>query len=151
MDKRTALIGVALVVVAVVLLIVLSSGESDNDEPIVDTTTSTQATGDGKGGGEKPGEEPAPPPQPKVPTIVVDAEGMPVGGVAELTFEQGDTVRFKVKSAVADHVHVHGYDLMKDVGPGSTVSFDFPAELEGIYEAELEDRAEPIAELRVEP
>ena len=34
---------------------------------------------------------------------------------------------------------------------GGTVSFDFPAEIEGIFEVELEGRGEQIAELRVNP
>lgn len=83
-------------------------------------------------------------------TIVV-RNGEPVGGVAELTYSAGDEVKFKVRSDVADEVHVHGYDLSKDVEAGGTVSFSFPAELEGIFEVELEERAEQIAELRVNP
>jgi Cu-Zn family superoxide dismutase len=83
-------------------------------------------------------------------TIVV-RDGEPVGGVAELTYGAGEQVRFKVSSDVADEVHVHGYDLSKDVDAGGTVSFSFPAEFEGIFEVELEERAEQIAELRVNP
>ena len=86
----------------------------------------------------------------KVPTIVV-RNGEPVGGIKELEYNAGDEIRFKVDSDVADEVHVHGYDLMKDVPAGGTVSFDFPAEIEGIFEAELEGRKEQIAELRVNP
>lgn len=146
------MIGAALVVVAVVSLIVLSGGENDNDEPIVDRAPSGKIDGGqpGKENDEAPAGKTAPV-EPKVPTIVVDESGEPVGGVAELAFDKGDRIRFKVKSAVADHVHVHGYDLMEDVEPGRTVDFDFPADLEGIYEAELEDRGEQIAELRINP
>jgi hypothetical protein len=85
-----------------------------------------------------------------VPTIVVK-NGEPVGGVQELEYSAGDQVRFRVESDVADEIHVHGYDLMKDVPAGGTVSFSFPAEIEGIFEVELEDHAEQIAELRVNP
>jgi hypothetical protein len=86
----------------------------------------------------------------KVPTIVI-RNGEPVGGVQELEYSAGEEIRFEVKSDVADEVHVHGYDLMKDVPAGGTVSFDFPAEIEGIFEAELEGRKEQILELRVNP
>ncbi len=86
----------------------------------------------------------------KVPTIVIRG-GEPVGGVAELEYDAGEEVRFEVSSDVADEVHVHGYDLMEDVEAGGTVSFDFPAEIEGIFEVELEGRKEQIAELRVNP
>jgi uncharacterized protein YdeI (BOF family) len=86
----------------------------------------------------------------KVPTIVI-RNGEPVGGIKELEYDAGDEIRFEVTSDVADEVHVHGYDLMQDVSAGGTVSFDFPAEIEGIFEAELEGRKEQIAEIRVNP
>lgn len=85
-----------------------------------------------------------------VPTIVVK-NGEPVGGVQELEYNAGDQIRFEVDSDVADEIHVHGYDLMKDVPAGGSVSFSFPAEIEGIFEVELEGRKEQIAELRVNP
>jgi hypothetical protein len=86
----------------------------------------------------------------KVPTIVI-RNGEPVGGIKELEYSAGDEIRFEVTSDVADEVHVHGYDLMQEVAAGGTVSFDFPAEIEGIFEAELEGRKEQIAEIRVNP
>jgi hypothetical protein len=88
--------------------------------------------------------------QSATPTIVVK-NGEPVGGVQELEYNAGDQVRFKVESDVADEIHVHGYDLMKDVPAGGSVTFSFPAEIEGIFEVELEERKEQIAELRVNP
>ncbi len=86
----------------------------------------------------------------KVATIVVK-NGKPVGGIRNLTYNKGDRIRFKVDSDVSDEIHVHGYDLMKDVKAGGSVSFDFPASLEGVFEAELEGRKEQIIELRVNP
>ena len=83
-------------------------------------------------------------------TIVV-RNGEPVGGVRELEYDAGERVRFEVRSDVADEVHVHGYDLTKDVAAGGTVSFSFPADIEGIFEVELEGLTEQIAELRVNP
>lgn len=147
MNTRTALIGAALVVVAVVLLIVLSGGEDGGGE----TTTSGNAIGNEskEGGGKNGGGEATP--KPEVTTIEVGQDGKPVGGVAEITVSKGDEVQFRVESAIAEEIHVHGYDLMKDVPAGGTVSFEFPAEIEGIFEAELEGRAEQILELRVEP
>lgn len=85
-----------------------------------------------------------------VPTVVIRG-GEPVGGVAELEYSAGDQVRFEVASDVTDEVHVHGYDLMEEVRAGQTVSFDFPAEIEGIFEVELEGREVQIAELTVNP
>ena len=82
---------------------------------------------------------------------IVVRGGEPVGGVQELEYSAGEEVRFTVRSDVADEIHVHGYDLMKDVSAGGLVSFSFPADIEGIFEVELEDRKEQIAELRVNP
>jgi hypothetical protein len=125
MNVRTALIGVALVVVAVVLLIVLSGGDGD----------SSKTTDAGK-----------------VPTIVIDKQGHPVGGVQELVYKKGDRIRFKVEVPFEEEIHLHGYDVAKEVPKGGgTVTYDLPAELEGEFEAELEDRAEQIAALTVEP
>jgi hypothetical protein len=147
MNARTAILGVVLVAVAVVLLIVLSGGSDDGGDTATSGSAINGEAGTGKGSESgKQGEA-----EPEVPTIVVDENGEPVGGVAEITVHSGEEVRFKVKSAIAEEIHVHGYDLMKDVPAGGTVSFAFPAEIEGIFEAELEGRAEQILELRVEP
>jgi hypothetical protein len=111
-------------------------------------STDTSAAG---GGVTRPGDGPQSASMGgKVPTIVI-RNGEPVGGIKELEYSAGEEIRFEVKSDVADEVHVHGYDLMKDVPAGGTVSFDFPAEIEGIFEAELEGRKEQILELRVNP
>jgi hypothetical protein len=86
----------------------------------------------------------------EVPTIVV-RDGEPVGGIQTLEFSAGEEIRFRVSSDAAEEIHVHGYDIAKDVPAGGTIEFDFPAELEGIYEAELEDLGVQIAELRINP
>ncbi|MFN8159455.1 MAG: hypothetical protein U0R52_00205 [Solirubrobacterales bacterium] len=132
-------VGLLLVAVAVVLFIVLQGGGGGGSE----TTSTRAAAGTGTGGGAGGDEE-------AVPTIVVK-NGKPVGGIADLDYTSGDTVRFRVRSDVSDEVHVHGYDRMKDVEAGGTIGFDFTANIEGIFEVELEGRKEQIAELRVNP
>lgn len=93
----------------------------------------------------------APEPQvPPPPRIEIEG-GEPAGGIEELRFEQGERVRFSVVSDVADHVHVHGYDVFKDLTPGKEVVFSFPADITGIFEVELEERGVEIAQLRVDP
>ena len=77
--------------------------------------------------------------------------GKPQGGVQKLAYKNGDRIQFIVDSDVADEVHVHGYDIAKDVPAGGTVRFSFPARIEGVFEVELEGRKEQIAELRVSP
>lgn len=85
-----------------------------------------------------------------VPTIEVENDE-PVGGIQELEFESGEEIRFRVSSDAAEEIHVHGYDLAKDVPAGGSVEFAFPAEIEGIFEVELEALGTQIAELRVNP
>ena len=85
------------------------------------------------------------------PVTIVIRHGKPAGGVRTMTVAKGDRVRFRVRSDVADEVHVHGYDLKKDVPRGGKVDFDFPAKIDGRFEAELERRGEQILALTVEP
>ena len=128
MNTRTALIGVVLVVVAVALFIVLGGGDDSNS----DSSSTTDAS--------------------KVPTVVVNQQGEPVGGIAALTYKKGDRIHFKVKVPFEEEVHLHGYDVAKEVPKGGgTVTYDLPAELEGVFEAELEGHKEQIVELKVEP
>ena len=76
--------------------------------------------------------------------------GKPVGGIQRATVKKGQKVAIVVHSDVADEVHVHGYDLHKDVEPGGTVRIVFPATITGVFEAELEDRKLQIVQLTVE-
>jgi plastocyanin len=84
-------------------------------------------------------------------THIVVRDGKPVGGVQKIKVKKGDPVRFTVTSDVADEIHVHGYDFHKDVKKGGSVSFDFPAKIDGVFVIELESRSEQIASLEVEP
>jgi hypothetical protein len=134
-ELEHVILGAAVVAVAVVLFVVLGGGGNDDKT----SGDAGQTTAAGGGGGAPP-----------VPTIVIE-NGEPVGGIAEIEVNEGEPVHFKVRSDVADEVHVHGYDLHKDVSAGGTVEFDFPATIEGVFEAELEGRKEQILELRVNP
>jgi hypothetical protein len=137
-------VGIAAIAAAVALFIVLSGRDDDSSTTTTTAATTTQASGGGGGG------EPSKPEKPEVPTIVVKG-GEPVGGVQELTFSAGDDIRFNVKSDTAAEVHFHGYDVMEDVEAGGEVSFDVPADIEGVFEVELEETATQIAEITVEP
>ena len=76
--------------------------------------------------------------------------GKPVGGIQRATVKKGQKVAIVVHSDVADEVHVHGYDLHKDVDAGGTVRIVFPATITGVFEAELESRKLQIIEFTVE-
>jgi hypothetical protein len=133
------------VVAAVVLFVVLSGGDDSNDNGASTTVAeSTTSTTDG-GGSTSTTQEPAA----DVARIEIK-DGQPVGGVQELTFSQGDHIRFVVDSDVDEEVHFHGYDIGKDVKAGGSVSFDVPATIPGVFEVELEHSVVPIAEITVE-
>jgi hypothetical protein len=83
-------------------------------------------------------------------TITVQIEGgRPVGGIQRATAKKGQQVALVVHSDTADEVHVHGYDLHKDVAAGGTIRIQFKANITGVFEAELESRKLQIAELTV--
>jgi hypothetical protein len=138
-SKRVPMLFV--LVAAIGLVACGGSGEENGDEKAGGNSTAAAKPDKGPESASMGG---------KVPTVVI-RDGEPVGGVAALEYSAGDEIRFEVVSDVADEVHVHGYDLMEDVAAGGTASFDFPAEIEGIFEVELEGRGVEIAELRVNP
>ena len=83
-------------------------------------------------------------------TIRVTAKE-PAGGVQKLVVRKGDRVRFNVTSDQAERVHVHAYDVIENVGPGAPARFDFAAEIEGVFEVELEREGLQILSLTVNP
>ena len=147
MQGRTLGVLLAVVVVAVVGFVIASGSEDDDEKSGGSTTTSAPATTTAPTGTTT---TPAKPPKPEPPTIVVK-DSKPAGGVKDIEVDKGERVEFSVQSDVADEVHVHGYDLMKDVEAGGEVRFGFKADIDGAFEVELEDRGEQIAELTVNP
>jgi len=132
-------------------------GTSTGSTSTEDSTTGSTTDDNGSGGGgsdddagSETGTTQTQPAAPAVRTVRV-VNGQPQGGVSRLEYKKGDRVRFKVQSDVADEIHVHGYDLMKDVTAGGSVSFSFTASIEGRFEIELEDAGTQIAELEVKP
>jgi hypothetical protein len=108
-------------------------------------TTSNSSTSTG------PGNSTATTAAPAAGKQIVVRHGKPVGGVQDIDVKKGGQVRFTVMSDVADEVHVHGYDFHKDVAKNGSVSFDFPAKIDGGFVVELEKRGEQIAALKVQP
>jgi hypothetical protein len=133
-STRIAL-AVGAIAALVVLFAVLNSGGSDKK-----SNPSTTAAG-------KPSTTAAAP----APQVITVRGGKPAGGIKKLEYTKGDQVRFRVNSDVADEIHVHGYDFHKKVPAGGSVSFSFPARIDGVFVVELEGKAEQIAELRVKP
>ena len=155
-STQRLLVIVGIVVVAAVGFVLLK-GTDDSDRlplatdttaaPAPDVATSTDSAS------EAPRTTPARPrttAKPAGPRIVV--RGLePVGGVKRLTFRKGETIRFTVVSDQPEEIHFHGYDVAQDVAPGRPVRFAVPAEIEGIFEVELEHSGTQIASITVEP
>jgi hypothetical protein len=157
---RVLVVAAALVVIVVAFVIASSGGDDGGDGSAGDaaTTPPAETTTSPAPGGQTSTDDtattttttPAEPAAPSIPTVRV-VGGKPQGGVRRLEFEKGDTIRFRVRSDVADEVHVHGYDVAKDVRAGGSVTFSIPATIDGRFEVELEGRHEQIAELEVQP
>jgi heme/copper-type cytochrome/quinol oxidase subunit 2 len=145
--QRFTFLAIAVVIAIVAVIVLADSSEDDTDSGQTSATaTATPAPPEASPGTEEtPTATPTPTPTPKPQPPLLTG-----GKVTELEFTEGDTVRFRVRSDTPDHVHVHGYDLMKDVVPGKTTTMSFKATITGIFEIEFEDAGEQIGELRVD-
>jgi heme/copper-type cytochrome/quinol oxidase subunit 2 len=132
----------ATVLAAVVLFLVLRPG----DEQPTQSATNTSETATSTDTGATTTVE-----TPSAVRIRIQARGDGSGSIRRVTIERDQRVTLIVSSDVADEVHVHGYDLMADVAPGSPARISFEASVPGRFDVELESRAIQIAELRVSP
>ena len=132
--------------IAAALLLTACGGDGDGTttDTTTTTTTTTQTTT------TETTTTTTPPEGPTVVRIRV-VGGAPQGGIVRRTVDQGDRVVIVVTSDVADHVHLHGYDIMRDVAPGRPARIPFRATVPGRFEVELEDRSLQIADLTVRP
>jgi hypothetical protein len=130
-DRAKIGAGLLAVAAAVILFVVLHGGDDSKDKSTTSATAKNGST---------------------IPVIRLHA-GEPVGGEQDIDVTSGDRVRFKVTSDIDGEVHVHGYDFEKQIKAGGSVSFDFPANLEGAFEIELHHGGgeNEIAGLKVEP
>jgi hypothetical protein len=159
--RRVALAAATL---GLLLSLFLALRPDDEDEttattpPPAATTTAAATTTDAPATTEEP-----PPPAtteappatttvagPAVVRIVV-VGGQPQGGIRRASVRRGREVIVRVSSDVADHIHLHGYDLIADVAPGAPAELTFVADVPGRFEIELEDRGVPIADIQVRP
>lgn len=148
---KRALLALAVFVVLLVGFVVLRpSGDDGDRSPATTAAPATTTVASVPAVTTPEPAAPAPKPRPRVPTITVKAL-KPVGGVRDLEVDQGELLRFRVRSDRAETVHLHGYDIEKPVAPGKPASFSVRAKLTGIFEVELEHSAVAIAELTVNP
>lgn len=83
--------------------------------------------------------------------VDVEVEDQRVPNPATVEVTQGQRVSLRVEADVADEVHVHVYDLLRDLTPGQRVTIDFRADIPGVIEIELEDAGQLLAQLEVAP
>jgi FtsP/CotA-like multicopper oxidase with cupredoxin domain len=139
--QRLTFLGIA-AIIAVVAVIVLSGGGDETDKAAEATATPTpSATASGTA------EATATP----TPTAKPEPPLLQAGNEPTLSFDQGDTVRFRVRHDEAEEVHVHGYDIKKELAANETADVSFDASIPGIFEIELEHSGTPLGRLKVEP
>jgi hypothetical protein len=145
-------LGLAGAAILVALFVVLRPSDDDDEEasppppPTTATTTRTRATTTTtRATTTKPR-----PPGPTAIRIVVRG-GRVAGGLRRARLERGERAVLVVRADVSDHVHLHGYDIMRDVSPGRPARLPFRATIPGRFEVELEDRKLQIAQLEVRP
>ncbi len=73
------------------------------------------------------------------------------GQIERFAVAKGDRVRFRVRAASDDELHVHGYDVSRRLPAGETVNVSFVADIEGVFEIEMHGSNEQIGELTVNP
>jgi hypothetical protein len=141
-------LGLAGAAILVGLFFVLRPGDDEEDEaappppPTIPTTNATTTTRTTTTTTKPPG-----------PTTIriVFRRGRVVGGLRRARLERGAQAVLVVRADVSDHVHLHGYDVMRDVSPGRPARLRFRATIPGRFEVELEDRHLQIAQLEVRP
>jgi hypothetical protein len=147
--QRFTFLGVAALIAVVAIFVLADSSEDVSDGARSAATATPEATPSPQEASpqaeETPTSTPTPEPTPEPPPLLTARK------VTELEFKQGQTVRFRVRHPSPEHVHVHGYDIFKDLQPGKTATISFKADITGIFEIELEDSRTPIAELKVQP
>ena len=103
-----------------------------------DTTATTQTTAT------------TPAAQTKVITVNV-VKGVPQGGIQRPTIDKGDKVVLVVNTDSGEAVHLHGYNIEKEVVPGKAVRLPFTANIAGRFEVELHPTDALLAVLEVQP
>lgn len=144
--RKLLIVAGAVVVAAGLFLLLRPDDEEGSAGGTTATATATETT---TPTATVPPPPPAPPPPARVRIVVRD--GQPVGGVRGVTVSKGRRVVLIVTSDVSDHVHLHGYDVMRDVAPGRPARIAFRATIVGTVEAELEDRHVPLARIVTQP
>jgi len=149
-SQRLTFLAIA-AVIAVVAIVALAGGSGDDagDEqastPAATATPTSTPESEGMAEPEEATPTPTPTPEP-LPLL------RPGGEPTTVEATQGQRVRFQIRSPVDEEMHLHGYDITRDLPAGRTVTVTIrDPQLTGIYEIELHGSGEQIGSLRVNP
>ena len=140
---------VALIAAVLGLLVSLFVALRPDDEEDAAATTTVATTTAPATTTEPPATTAPKPPDAVTIRIVIPPDTAPE--VRRFSVDEGRKVVLLVRTALTDHVHLHGYDLTADVGPGKPGTIRFTASVPGRFEIELEERGLELAELEVRP
>ncbi|MGZ4648720.1 MAG: cupredoxin domain-containing protein, partial [Blastococcus sp.] len=77
------------------------------------------------------------------------AHGKASGNTGRVQVATGTAVTLVVTSDTADEVHLHGYDIEKELAPGKPTTLRFTADVPGVFEVELHKANLVILRLQV--
>jgi hypothetical protein len=119
------------VAAAVVLFLVFRGGDDDTAAPTQPTASGVSTS--------KP-----PPSKPQVILVPINTNA-----VTRRTIPRGRQVVLIISGAAGEEVHLHGYDVMREIGADGTARLEFRATIPGRFEVELEESHRQIADLTV--
>ena len=125
-------------------------GDSTNDAATTTETTATAPTTTTDTTATTVTTATTPAPQTKVITVNV-VKGIPQGGIQRPTVKRGDKVVLVVRTDSGEAVHLHGYNIEKEVVPGKAVRLPFTANIAGRFEVELHPTDALLAVIEVQP
>jgi hypothetical protein len=127
-------------------------GGDDSTEAVTTTETVAAAPADTTTSETTPSTPSATTPVAQAEVITVRVVGgRPQGGIQRPTVDQGDKVVLVVRTDSGEAVHLHGYNIEKDVVPGTPVRIPFTANIAGRFEVELHPTDTLLAVIEVKP
>lgn len=135
------------VVVAVVAFVVIGGDDAERSADAPPAATPSPAPGSSTASPEPNASATATPtatPRPRPPLLTAGSE-------RTVSARQGEEVSFRVRHPAAEEVHVHGYDISRDLEAGRTATITFPADIAGRFEVELELSGQPLGTIEVRP
>lgn len=141
--QRVALLGVAVIVLVGAFALL-----RPDDEPSRPAASTTSA------GTPRPEREPvadATSPPKRAPTGAREGPLLVAGRTQRIEVRKGDRVQLRARASRLEELHVHGYDLMRELAPGQTIRLEFSASIEGVFEVEFENSGAEVASLVVQP